>query len=674
MRGWVAVPAAMILVPLGIALNAVGATAQVTDVGIADSVFTQSSRTPIMYDTSYDRDVSSGTWVQTLSYSFARPRVTFSTSGNYTAVDLVRSPGLGGQNGTIDGQLNFRATKNWALSLYGNFNHLSSHDIVSETTQRQNRLRLSSQYTVSPLRMMNLVAVLSTELQEDHGLTVRPIGRSVRLLTRYDASGDSVGVDSVFVHDQRDSTFMSGRQDGLNVSMDWRPKQWLQVTGGATGTRVNPRTHSNLRDFGNAVSGSPVEIADRATFESPNLNEVYQSKVAYTGSRGLLSWISLRHLQSDQQYFDKLLRSQEHLSVNQRGGNAHLEYPAFRGGQVSVDGTLNRSLSQYALRANRNSLVSAQSIRTSFNYLPSPASRAGVDFSVDRRKNERQTTGNGVMLTRSLLASGAQRLSRRLGLDAAGNVSLTSSQYVDPILDEDNLRTYVNVGGNYIVSDRCNTAVHFSTIRGHSIAIDATRSGNNSVQSTYQMDAVLRLEVTSKLRIVQLYLINAIYQIYDDLLADSRNTLSRIKRIDTTVSDSLTSFATIQLTHNYLFRDSGSFSRPSNGGNRLYSVGSETIQQTLSATLNARPAPGIEFFATQSLGHTTVHFPSTDTRTIDNRWNLALGGTVDRTIAAGASLRGSVQHIGAYTERRNPGDLANEQDDWIAGVTLHKEF
>jgi hypothetical protein len=40
----------------------------------------------------------------------------------------------------------------------------------------------------------------------------------------------------------------------------------------------------------------------------------------------------------------------------------------------------------------------------------------------------------------------------------------------------------------------------------------------------------------------------------------------------------------------------------------------------------------------------------------------------------GASLRGSAQHIGAYTESSSPFDPLNEQDDWIAGVTFHKDF
>jgi hypothetical protein len=130
----------------------------------------------------------------------------------------------------------------------------------------------------------------------------------------------------------------------------------------------------------------------------------------------------------------------------------------------------------------------------------------------------------------------------------------------------------------------------------------------------------------------------------------------------------------VQVIHNFLFRDSGSFTQPPGGGPREYDVGSETYQQTLGATLIIKPAPGIQVSATQSLGNTKTYFARTKSQVVDNRWNLTIGATVERTIMGGASLRGSAQHIGAYTERQNPVDPLGEQDDWIAGVTLHKEF
>jgi hypothetical protein len=257
-------------------------------------------------------------------------------------------------------------------------------------------------------------------------------------------------------------------------------------------------------------------------------------------------------------------------------------------------------------------------------------------------------------------------------VDGVATASLTSFQYVDSILDQDNARTYANVGGGYRVSDRCSTLVHFSVSRGHSVAIDATRSSNNNVQTTYQMDSALKLGVTPRLSINQIYLLNAVYQIYDFASAESKNVLSRIRRIDTYVADSLFPFATLQLNHNFLFRDFGSFSKPPGGDQRLYRVASHTYVQTISATVNMKPTTGVLLFVTQSLSNTRVQ--SAGPTTINNRWNLSLGATIDRTIVGNANLNGTVQHIAAYDEQVLPTDPRNEQDDWIAGVTLVKTF
>jgi hypothetical protein len=652
------------------------AGARADDSVAADTLFTHAARTPISYLTTYDRDVSSGTWTQTLSYGLTRNRVAFSTNGSYTTIDLARTRGLGGGSGTFGGQLNVRAAKQWLFGLDGTFNKISSRDLVSKTSQEQNRLKLNTQYRVTPWRTMSLLAVASTEFQQDHGLTVRPLSpEQVREVPHRDANGDSIGVDSVFVHDQRDSTFMSGRQDGVTLQGDWKPKPWLQLTGDASGSRVRPVTKSNLRDFARAQDGSFLELVDRSRFESPNENQTFHTRVNFTGLRGLSTYLNLRRIHSDQQFFDKLLRNQEHLGVDQRGAVAHADYAVIRGGQLALDGTMDRSLNQYTLRSSRSSLITDRSFHTNFNYSPSWRSRGGIDFSMDHRRNERQSSGNGLTTSRSLQGSASHRASTRFGFDGTASVSLFSSKYESPILDQDNLRTYANLGAIYVVSERCSTTVHFSDTRGHIIAIDPSRSGNNNVQSTYQMDASLRLGVTPNLSIVQLYLINALYQIYDQAEADAKNVLSRIKRIDTTVTEALLPSVGLSVTHNFLFRDSGSFKRPPGGvGDRVYNVGSETYQQTLTATVNIKPVSGVLLSVAQSLGNTSTRLLSTDARTVDNRWNLTFGATVDRPVSDTGSLHGTVQHMGAYTERHNPGDPLRAQDDWVAGVSFQKDF
>ena len=653
------------------------ARAQVTGdtFGAPDTVFNTPSRTPITYVTSYDRDVSTGTWTQLLSYSLVRSHVLFSTSGNYQTIDYIGGRGLGSSNGDLNGRLSYRALKNLYVNLDGDFTKVSTHDIVSESSQRKNRLKVSSQYNVSPIRRLTLRALLSSEFQQDHVLTLRPLGfETARTYPVVNALGDTVRVDTIFVSNQRDSTFMSGRQDGLNAQAEWRPRPWIGVVTEATGTQVTPRTKSYLRDFGRTSDNSPAEHVTPTIFESPNDNVAYKTKISYSGLNGTLGTLTLTQVRSNQQFFEQLLRDQEHLFNNQRRAALHAERPLLRGVLFSVDGTLDRTLSQYSLRTNRSSLVTGKSAHTSLMYLPSPRTRAGVELDLDDRRNSRQLTGNGLNRTRFLQGNAGHRLTRKLALDAVGTVSLTSFQYEDSVLDQDNVRSYINFGGGYQVSSACSTTVHFSRSQGHIVAIDASRSGNNNVQSTYQLDATLRLGLGPRLTVSQNYLLNAVYQIYDAAAAESRNVLSRIRRIDSTLTDSIFTFATVQLIHNFLFRDSGSFTRSSPGGDRAYSVGSETYQQSLSASLNVRPAIGVQMFATQTLGNTRTRFPATNIEAVDNRWTLVVGATVNRNILGNANLNGSVQHVGAYTELTDPAIPRLDQDDWIAGVTLTKEF
>jgi len=657
------------------ALPAGAQTTDDTGLGGADTLFNHIGKTPISYMTSYNRDVSTGTWIQTLAYSLTRPRFLFSTSGDYSAVDYSGNQGLGSSNGDIAGRLSFRAMKNLYLNLDGTFSKLSSHDIVSESSQRKDRLKLSTQYDVTPIKTLTVRTFLSSEFQQDHTLTVRPLGfETARTYPVVNGLGDTVRTDTIFVTDQRDSTFMSGRQDGLSGQVDWKPKPWFDMLTDASGSRVTPKTESFLRDFGRASDNTAAQHITPNEFESPNDNTSYRTKLTYTGARGTLSTLTLSQSRSNQQFFEQLLRSQEHLSNDQRRAAWHAERSAFRGTVLSVDGVLDRSLSLYTLRANRSSLVAGRSLQASLNYNPSYITRASLTFDLDNHRNSRQQTGNGLNLTRFLQANASRRMTSRLTIDAAGTVSLTSYQYVDSVLDQDNVRSYLNFGGGYHVSSACSTTVHFSRSQGHIVAIDASRSGNNNLQTTYQLDASLRMGLGTRLSVNQSYLINAVYQIYDAAAAEAKNVLSRIRRIDTTLADSLVSYATLQVVHNFLFRDSGSYTRSSPDEGRAYSVGSEIYQQSLSATLSVRPAQGVQMFATQSLGSTKSRFPATETRSVNNRWTLLLGASVNRTILGDATLNGSVQHVGAYTERQTAEDLLQEQNDWIAGVTLTKDF
>jgi hypothetical protein len=214
--------------------------------------------------------------------------------------------------------------------------------------------------------------------------------------------------------------------------------------------------------------------------------------------------------------------------------------------------------------------------------------------------------------------------------------------------------------------------VHFSVNRSHAVAIALGSSGGNNVQTTYQMDALVKLQASRTFTIYQNYQLNANYLIYD--YDEKRNGLNRNRRIDTTLLDSLFTFATIRLTHNFFFQDVGAYTRAAEDEPREYSVDRETYAQNLSVAVSIRLMNGVNAGATQSLANSRNYFPNAALNTNKNRWNLNVGLTVDRELPGELRVNGVVQRIGEYTERPGPDPPLDVVDYWLAGITLMKDF
>ncbi len=642
-----------------------------TPLGTPDSVFENTSRTPVTYITSYDRDVSSGTWTQNVSYSMTQSHLALRTSGNYTAVDLTGGKNLGGTTGGIDGTLNFQASKRWILGLEGHFNKVSSTSYKYEAAQRQNRLKVTSQLNLAPARRLELRTLLSTELQQDHFLTLH-LEQQPGIVT---FSG-SAGSDTL--RSARDSIIAYGRQDGFNTAADWKPSGGFRLLTEASGNRNTPTFKSN---FSGTDAGLYTTRENRTPIQQASGDYRYQTKASF--ARGATSiWMLLRRLHSDNQRLDRDKvhfiddRIQlEHTLTDRRSGTMHVENSPFRGAQLVLDGTLERAFSTFVLRDYLTSLVSGKTLNSSFSYFPNPYDRVAIEFDLDNHTNERQSTSNGLKLFRFLQMNGSHRMSPRLSLTGGTSVSLLSFQYTgrDTTGDEDNLRTYLNVGANYTISPRCSTQVHFSSSRGHVIKIDPTQSGNNNVQTTYMLDALLKVGLSRSLQVAQNYLFSAFYQINDSPSLESRNSLNRNRRILTSVTDSLFPFASVQFVHDFNFRDSGTYSRPEGETVRRYNVASHLYVQSLAATLSMNPLRGIQLTISQILENSKTYRPDGPVD-INNRWHLNIAGNVNREVSRGATLQGSVQHIGAYTERRATGGDLFQENTWVAGITFTKDF
>lgn len=631
-------------------------SAQEGTLEVADTLFAEKPREPISYFTSYNQNVSSGTWSQMLSYNHSAARVSFGADGSINSIQARRGLGSDGLDGNIAGRLNLRATNLWIWSLDGRFNTASNNDNLSSTKRRGNRVQLRTQYTANPWREVSAVGILSTEIQDEQSI------------------GDRTIPDPSYAsHAARDSSYTSGRRDGLSGSLTWRPQGWLELRATGSGTNFHSRTQTLRREFFVPISGSgaPFDSMVQSSSQAPSGDQQYETHVLYTGVSRTSMEVVLRDLNSDQEFYVLTRRDQERLSSDSKSGTFHLEHLPLPGAQFMLDAAIGRSLRDYRLQSNLNSLFTSRSMSATLSINKQKA-RGSVRFDVGRTRNDQQITQNGTIINRTLAGNAAKRVTRRLWLDGGGGITLFSRVYDDKISDRDDVRGFVNVGGGYAISAKCSTVVHFSTNRSHAVAIDPSASGGNNVQTTYQIDANLRLQVTPTFAILQFYQLNANYLIYD--YDEPRNTLTRIRRIDTIMSDSLFSFGFLRLTHNFFFQDRGGFTSEQGDDHRTYGVAQESYQQNLSVTLGVRPLQGIAISATQSLANTRNYFPTSGQNTKRNRWNLNLSGEVDREIPGDMTLHGSIQHIGEYTEM--PGFLppADVVAYWLAGVTFTKEF
>lgn len=670
MRGLALLVTLVILCPATWAAHA-RAQDEGVDQTIPDSLFVQRSTEPVSYFTTYNRDLSAGVWSQTLSYNHNSRRYAFGLSGSSNTTQGLRGLSIQGLAGDLGGSFTVKATNRWLLALEGRGNMNSSEDDRSKTTRRQSRLQLRTQYSFNPRPNLSGVGILFGELQRDNSLGSRTIPGQQRVVI--DSTVAPPDTTTYLGHASRDSSFTTGLRDGLSGSLHWTPAVWMDVTGAGGVTSTNSETKTLTHDYWslNPGAGATLSTDSLGISTAPTGDQRVNLRAAYTGIRRTMMSVEVQNLNTDQEYFSITKRGQERLAYGDRTGKFHLENTPIASAQFTIDASLGHSDREYKLQKNLNSLVKTASISTNF-MMYKTESRASLGFEVGRTQNDRQITQNGLVLDRVLTAGAAKRISRRLWLDGNGSLTLFSRLYEDSVSDRDDIRGYGSLGGGYRVSDRCSTTVHFSTTRAHAVAIDASSSGGNNVQTTYQMDATLSLLVARTFQILQNYQINANYQIYD--YDEPRNTLTRIQRIDTVLSDSLFSFGFIRLVHNFFFQDRGGFSAQDEGGGRVYVVSQQLYQQNLSATVGIRPFRGIVLTATQSLANSRTYLITPPLDTNRNRWNLNLGATVDRPLPGDMTLSGSIQHIGEFTELPKDLPSVEQVNYWIATVQFGKDF
>jgi len=612
------------------------------------------------YSTSYDRDRTREAWGQDLGYSFKKKRSSFDLTGSVDTQNFLTSPSKS-TRGSINGTLIYNLVGTWQLVLLGAYDMNSSTDGPSNLESRDNRLNLQTQYLFYPVRQMMTKLTLSSEFEQKHDRN-----RNDRV---DQALFDPGAVDTSVA--QRDSSYTSARKDAFSADIQWPAARWLDLHQTVVAYQSRPTITSFQRSFVNPLDGT---AGGRTTEElqrtsNPSGNTLFttsaaisrrMSKIVLTGSTS-----SLR-----QSYFDKQRSRQENSRFDNNLANYTLDMPVRRSLYLHSEGAISRNLNQYDLNRTQTTLTHDKRALALLSYIDSTFS-GNVNFNLDRTKTELQPSINGVEVDRALGGLFKWRRSRKLVLDGNGSVTFRGNDYQNDRIDRDNVNTFFSVGGGYMLTPACSTTVHFSRGWKHAVALDPSQSGSNAVTTTYQMNATLVYLPTRNFSLRQQYLLSAEYRILD--YVESQNSLVRARRIDTDVADTLFSFGIVRLTHNFVFQDQGTYARFNEAASRQYRVATRSYDQTVTATVGAKLAPGVVVLATQSLLNRRAEALAFKRRTLQNTFKLNLSLQVSRTLSDGLEINGAVRKLGEYVEGKlNSKDTT--RDDWVAGVTIRKAF
>jgi hypothetical protein len=611
------------------------------------------------YSTSYDRDHTREAWGQDLYYGLDRKRTSFNVTGSTDTQRFLRLPNKS-THGSINGQLNYGLIGTWQLVLRGWYDMNSSVNGPSFDDSRNNRINIQTQYLLlRPGGLQgNFYAYTEFERKQD-------LNRNSSIA--HDPS-DSTVVDSLVA--SRDSSYTTSRNDAVSAEITWPARRWLELRETAMVFRSQPVITSLQRSFINPLDGTQGgrSTEERQRSNNPTGNRRFTTAATYTHGMtkavvsGATSNLSLS-------YFDKQRLSQENSKLENTFGNFTLDHPLIRGVFLHGEGSITRNLSEYKLNASQTRLVHDQRGLAQATYIDS-SFYGNVNFTVERTRTERHQSLNGVEVDRAMGGLFRWRRSKKLVLDGNGSVSLRISDYKNDRIDQDALNSFFSLGGGYMLAPACSTTIHFSRGQSHTVSLDPNLSGGNIVKTSYQMNATIVYLPTRNFALRQNYLINAEYRIFD--YAEMQNSVTRARRVDTDVADTLFSFGIIRLTHNFVFQDQGTYAR-FDGVNRRYSIASRSFGQTLTASAGAKIAPGVLFLATQSLINKRDRDLVRRRGTLQNTWKVDLSLQVFRTLRNGFQIDGALRRQGQYVEGR-VASSATTEDDWVAGVSVRKAF
>lgn len=653
------------------ALGAMPALAQEEDIEVVpDSIFVEKEKVPANYHSGYEFDQSRDNWTQSLGYTPSWKRLVAGINGNTSTSEEVS--GRRSTNADFSGKLDWRAFPRLVVSLSGR-NSMSSiaegGDALSTSEQRRNALSFSSQYAPPAVKKAQFIVIASTEFTRNYDLRV-----SERPLTAPDSLPQ-------YVATQLDSSFASGRRDAVRGSVSWPFTPGFVFSGSAYGSRTRPVTtiltyRARVPQAGGATLVDSLGL-DR--IQLPTDNAIFSTGLLVTRFRGAKFILESKRTGTDQVYYDVGQLKLERLSSDGRAHHFRAEGAPIPSFAYTLDGTVARTEKLYVARPNLSALVTTRAANGIVSY-QTALSQYSLTFDVSRVRAERQSTNNGIILSRSITTMLSQRVLRRFWLAGNGSATLSSYRYTfapEPGRttskdDRDLSSSFGSIGVRFAVTPRCSTGLSFSISKSHNVAIDATQSSGNIGTTVYQVNGLLRVSPARNMSVSQDYIATATDRSFD--YNQERDGLSRNFRIETAVVDTLFPFAFVRLDHRYYFFDQGSFSAATPGGPRLYGPSNEQAQQALDGRIGIRPIQGVTLVVKQSLTDTENRVLSNNVVTRTGQWNLSFSAELFRSFWNGAGITGSVRRDENFITQLDKDTIQELKPQWIVSLLFQKDF
>lgn len=328
-----------------------------------------------------------------------------------------------------------------------------------------------------------------------------------------------------------------------------------------------------------------------------------------------------------------------------RSVTANLQLKPFAQTTLGLDlGANDRNLS-YRVRTDIASLGNGSNWSGTFS-----TRILGTDVSSKLNHNRdvvQPATSAGTTTETNVLDGQAKRvMSPKITLQL--NWLLRASQlfFNDPdptkILDRDERRTKIQPMLTYTPGNKWSVTASYTRSTQRQIQLNPQRATQTQDEEDFTVDMTINYALSEATLISQSYSIKALYTTFD--FAPSSNRLLSTQRIVSSVRTAVTPRVDLSLEHRFTLQDSGPFSFDA-GGARIFARSLRKYRQELTTRVAYQILPWFAFTTDSRFLRTDDVNEFSGRTTIFRNLELKTGGSVDRHLGKGASLKADAQFI-----------------------------